>query len=819
MTRSALRRALSSSLPLGAGTVLALSLSSCLGVDPPEGVLVCTPATVETDCPDGWSCRGDLCFRTPGDAPDAGRDAGSEDAPGLDAFVVEEDAPGRDAPLPDAPGLDAPFVADAGGDAPVDAFVVPPSDAHVVADAYSECMTDGDCAGDGSMCTVERCRDNLCVVDALDCDDGIACTDDGCFASTGCQHNPDAMACGAGEICHVTRGCETAGSCSTAGECDDGLFCTDDACMASRCVNTARVCADDASACTTATCNETTNACENPFDATSLSDITHCGTSAAMCTAPCPAAAPNTVATCMGGSCGAACAPNFHNVDGMPGNGCEYACTFTSATDVADTMAVDANCDGADGEVGSVGVIYVRADGLSAGSGNTPDSAVNLAHAFVVATAKAGMGIPVTMLLAAGAYSTTTALNATSGLVMIGGYGPNFRARAPGRSTIVSGDTIALSIGAITVTVDSVDFETNDTTTLGAYTRTIWISGSPSATLRNLTVTAGRGGPGSPGGVGATGATAGTSGTTGSVGTASAGGAGGGTAGVPGSGGAGGGPAESGVAGTSVGSMTTCGFRGASGRAAETACTCAEGSLSGGDGGDGRTGCTGATGSHGAGQVAALGAVTAGGWSAPSGAGGTGGTGGTGERGGGGAGGGGARCTNSGNPAGGGGGGQGGTGGAGGRGGFGGTMGGGSFGILIASSNVTVSAVTVVTRGGGTGGVGGDGGTGASGGAGGGGARGFSRSWTTPTCLPTPRFISGGGGGAGGDGGVGGFGGCGGGGAGGPTVGVFAGPGSTVSGGASITYMVGPASSGGAVCARGGGNVGNLGAVMNSVGF
>lgn len=51
--------------------------AGCLDTAPPEGVFVCSPETVDTDCPSGWFCHDGTCSRTPGTDDDAGtpRDA------------------------------------------------------------------------------------------------------------------------------------------------------------------------------------------------------------------------------------------------------------------------------------------------------------------------------------------------------------------------------------------------------------------------------------------------------------------------------------------------------------------------------------------------------------------------------------------------------------------------------------------------------------------------------------------------------------------------------------------------------------------------
>lgn len=139
---------------------------------------------------------------------------------------------------------------------------------------------------------------------ALDCDDGNACTADGCDAKTGCTHGDGGCddsdpctqdACDAGSGCvHVAPGCNDGDVCTTdtcvtglgcqfsqipctdgnpctqdkclaltgcsfpAVTCDDGSACSADSCdLASGCTTTEIVCDDD-NACTADSCEEQT---------------------------------------------------------------------------------------------------------------------------------------------------------------------------------------------------------------------------------------------------------------------------------------------------------------------------------------------------------------------------------------------------------------------------------------------------------------------------------------------------------------------------------------------------------------------------------
>jgi hypothetical protein len=801
-------------------SLVATLTGACLGVDPPEGRLRCASATAATDCPSGWFCRADdRCWRTPGEGVDAGMDAGSADAfvPDPDAF--DFDAPGLDAPMPDAFAERDAFMADDAGPMP-DAFVPP--------DAYSECTTAADC-NDADLCTIDDCVDNLCTHESVVCNDGFSCTLDACAPATGCTYPPNAAApCPAGRTCDPTgtgmdgmgadaAGCIDADDCTTAAMCDDGNYCTIDSCMTGACMNAPRTCTTDTNPCTLAAfCDEDMDRCNEPFDVTSLSEPTHCGTSAATCTV-CPTVGANTVATCNMGVCGVSCLGGFYNVDGVAANGCEYACTFVSARDDLDASAVDANCDGADGVLENVEYVYVAAGGLGTGAAGSPATAVNVARAFKIATTRSAMGIRVQLALASGTYNISAPLSMPGGVTMWGGYASDYRTRGGSRSLVASSADRALIIDGVTTTLDSVDFSTADQSGSGASTRTITVISSTNAVIRNARITAGAGGAGAPGapGTNRTGTT--TPAATGGAGTSTMGGNGGGPAGNPSSGGIGAtfgnlaGPGQA-ASMSSSGCGSPAGSRGVG---ASIMCACLLDNFSSSNpGGSGTNGCNGGMGGHGTGGSGYGSISTTGSW-VPSSA----GNGGDGLQGIGGAGGGGAaglECNatstwGAGTRVSGGGGGQGGMGGPGGGGGSAGGAGGASIGIAAYASTLTLTGTTITTASGGAGGRGGDGGTGGGGQPGGAGGAGLS---VMPSGCSSGR-IRGGDGGPGGSGGGGGRGGCGGGGAGGPSIGIFGSGGTTVSGSPSVT----PGSGGalGAECPIGGGNRGTMGASMSQI--
>ncbi len=102
--------------------------------------------------------------------------------------------------------------------------------------------------------------------------------------------------------------------------------------------------------------------CESPTD----SDPNNCGGCGTVCMQT------NSTASCSGGICHFTCAPGYVDLDGDPSNGCEYACTFTSSTDLPDLQVTDANCDGIDGEVNNGIFVSLNGNDANAGTKGAP---------------------------------------------------------------------------------------------------------------------------------------------------------------------------------------------------------------------------------------------------------------------------------------------------------------------------------------------------------------------------------------------------------------------------------------------------------------
>ncbi len=118
------------------------------------------------------------------------------------------------------------------------------------------------------------------------CDDANPCTSDSCGGAQGCLHAPDDTAsCIEEDVCTLDEKCQDGACVFTPLDCDDGVACTDDTCSPSEgcqhAFNSAVV-ETDGNPCTQDTCNEGTVVCKplpdnelcDDFDPCSLQD--HC---------------------------------------------------------------------------------------------------------------------------------------------------------------------------------------------------------------------------------------------------------------------------------------------------------------------------------------------------------------------------------------------------------------------------------------------------------------------------------------------------------------------------------------------------------------
>jgi hypothetical protein len=650
-------------------------------------------------------------------------------------------------------------------------------------DAKNGCETDltgsvTSCGACGNACTyphgVGQCAGGACALAGCtigfgDCDNnpGNGCETDTNTSTTSCGscgHGcsfPHAGATCAGGTCALgacaagfgncdgdpSTGCETdllgdvnhCGLCTTACSFPHaGASCAAGACMLGAC------------AAGHADCNTVaSDGCE----VDTQSDPNNCGG----CGVSCGALMPHAQVACNAGSCQfLACQAGYVNLDGNPANGCEYACTVQSTTDLPDDGFADANCDGIDGEVAAAVFVDVVTgnDGAMLGTRATPMKSISGGLALAQGTGKTQV------LVSNGSYNERVAL--VGGVSIYGGYSAaSGWARSAAHIATILGAVVADASGGHAVAMEGTNIiapTTIDRLTLSTLAQTGTFSSSygfycnncPVVTLKNSTIQSASGRSGTSGTSGASGASGGT-GTGGTNGTCN-----GNLAGAPGgpggastcarTGGAGG---KGGDFGANDGAVGGIGAGGTAGGAAGV------GGDPGGPGGKGTAGTAGANGTNGA--AGSGGALLGTFWVGNSGGNGTAGAPGNGGGGGGGGGGQGCLTCDDGNGNGGGGGGAGGCGGAL---AFGGAAGGGSFGVFVIGSNGIQLLNNAIASG--NGGNGGAGGNGGNGGVGGNGASGAG------ACLTDI-----GAGGNGGNGGAGGRGGHGGGGAGGVSYAVY----------------------------------------------
>jgi len=115
---------------------------------------------------------------------------------------------------------------------------------------------------DFDACTIDACLSGKCVHKAVNCDDGVDCTNDVCDKQLGCTNKTDDTKCGVGTKCWES-GYQTKGGCFQCDPtweggqkaCNDNNDCTADTCKSGKCVSTldkdmeSSYC-DDGNACT-----------------------------------------------------------------------------------------------------------------------------------------------------------------------------------------------------------------------------------------------------------------------------------------------------------------------------------------------------------------------------------------------------------------------------------------------------------------------------------------------------------------------------------------------------------------------------------------
>jgi hypothetical protein len=168
----------------------------------------CLFASVDSECDDGDGCSADSCDAKTGCVyvafPDGGVECCAEDDDCDDANICTVDTCGGD--------FHCQFVNKDDG---------------------AECT-------DGLKCTLDdACLAGLCTGLTDDCDDEIECTADSCDGEAGCMNMPDSEFCDDQDVCTGTEECDPDADGPGSGciaidalDCDDDVACTIDACDA-----------------------------------------------------------------------------------------------------------------------------------------------------------------------------------------------------------------------------------------------------------------------------------------------------------------------------------------------------------------------------------------------------------------------------------------------------------------------------------------------------------------------------------------------------------------------------------------------------------
>ncbi len=641
-----------------------------------------------------------------------------------------------------------------------------------------------DLVSNSVVCDAREAATETCNGLDDDCDGD---TDEGQMTATcgvgACERSVDT--CVDGGVANCTPGMPITELCNGIDDDCDGVLDNgfDTTTTVTNCGACGRVCMlpnatprCDVGVCRVLTCNTGFDNCNNMdpdgCETSVTSDPNNCGGCNQACTRP------NSTASCTNSTCSFVCAAGWVDLNNDPVDGCEYGCTFTSATDLPDLMFRDANCDGIDGEVNNGIFVAPNGDDMNPGTKAAPVLTLTEAMNKQSLTSKRDV------YLAQGNYAGPLRILGAQGVNVAGAYHPLTWQRAFANQVTITGGNPGLEIdGASSVLVQAmrIDAANGDTTNRSSYGG--MIKESSTVRLESVEVRAGNGLAGAPGASQGT-ASAGNVGTGGSEGcyndprlsptnvaiacnfdlfldycSSAPPGGGGGASSCGANGGSGGSATRYSPSGTPSGSSGGAGLPsgGSGGQGIPAGVTPSVGTVYWG-----ADGASGGAGGNGAGATA--GSFTSSGFVLASAQNGIAGTAGRGGGGGGGGAGGlgqplgglyaGISCYSYGSA-----GSGGGSGGCGGIGGGAGGSGGASVAIFLFNSQVSAQSVVLRSGNGGAGGAGGNGGGGGAGAAG--GLSGYASEQGQAT--------RGGGGGRGGNGGAGGHGG---GGAGGSVFGI-----------------------------------------------
>ncbi len=245
----------------------------CDGAETCDPALDCQAGTI-VNCDDGVGCTDDSCNEVSNSCDNVVNNANCDD--GLFCNGAETCSPTLDCLT--------------GGDP------CPGQACDEVTDTCVGCLNDPEC-DDGLFCNgTETCVTGTCQPGtAVNCDDGVGCTDDSCNEATNsCDNAVNDANCDNGLFCDGAETCDSVFDCQAGAtvNCDDGVGCTDDSCneATNLCDNVANnancdnglfcdgsetcdsvfdcqagttVNCDDGVGCTDDSCNESTNSCDN----------------------------------------------------------------------------------------------------------------------------------------------------------------------------------------------------------------------------------------------------------------------------------------------------------------------------------------------------------------------------------------------------------------------------------------------------------------------------------------------------------------------------------------------------------------------------
>ncbi len=253
----------------------------CNGSETCDPVLDCQAGTA-VNCDDGVGCTDDSCNETTNSCDNATNNANCDD--GLFCNGAE--------------------TCDAGLDCQAGSNPCPGQLCDEATNTCFDCNIDADC-DDGVFCNgAETCVAGACQSGTtVNCNDGVVCTTDSCNEGTNsCDNAPSDAACDNGLFCDGAETCDAVLDCQAgvAVNCDDGVGCTTDS------------------------CNEGTNSCDNVPSNGLCDDGVFCnGSETCHATLDCQAGTPPTCDD------GVACTDD----------------TCNTITDVCDNTPNDANCD------------------------------------------------------------------------------------------------------------------------------------------------------------------------------------------------------------------------------------------------------------------------------------------------------------------------------------------------------------------------------------------------------------------------------------------------------------------------------------------